>query len=149
MPFWWIPGRPSPGQGHNKKRSQKQKKIVGHFLRLQIARWLSECVAVPWKEEEEERGGRKEEGKERKAGSGAQPRGNFSKNAILPPFRASLGPLGFVFGLLSPRSSFWRNSHPRRTPGRKDLAVGPAENDPRHFWEAAMFFYSLVTGSGR
>ena len=53
-------------------------------MRLGNGIGLSNCTVAPWKEEEEERGGRKEEGKEGKAGSGAQPLRIFLKTRFYP-----------------------------------------------------------------
>ena len=74
----------APRKGHDTKGPQIPIKTLVHVLRFGNARWRSKCVAAPWKEEEEERGGRKEEGKERKAGSGAQPREIFLKTRFYP-----------------------------------------------------------------
>ena len=58
--------------------------MLCHFLCFGKALWLPRGIGGPGKEEEEERGGRKEEGKEGKAGSGAQPRRIFLKTRFYP-----------------------------------------------------------------
>ena len=84
------------------------------------------------REEEEERGGGREKERRGNGVRGGAP-AKFSKNAILPPFRASLGPLVRVFVLLSPGSTFRRNAQLERTPGRRDRGVRAIATGPTGF----------------